>query len=356
MTLILFLILLSVIVILHEGGHLIAAKIFGVYCEEYAIGMGPVIWQKKGKETKYSVRALPIGGFVAMAGDTDNQLETKVDETEIPPERTLTGIAKWKKIIIMLAGIMMNFLLAWVIVALVLNSAGGYALSPKAEIASVVEGSPAEKAGLQAGDLIVEISSENGTSVKPKQFDDITAYMMTYEGEYALTYKVKRGDQLLDLKVYPSYSNEEGRYLIGIYAPQAEVVKVNLANCWYYSFDYCRFMMSTMLMTLSQLFRGIGLNQLSGPVGIYQATGQAASMGVSSYLLMMAVISMNIGLINALPLPILDGGRVLLTLVEAVLRRPLSKRLENALMTASTILVLALFLFVTSQDLMRLFR
>ena len=161
---------------------------------------------------------------------------------------------------------------------------------------------------------------------------------------------------MLDLKIYPSYSNEEGRYLIGIYAPQAEVVKVNLANCWYYSFDYCRFMMSTMLMTLSQLFRGIGLNQLSGPVGIYQATGEAASMGASSYLLMMAVISMNIGLINALPLPILDGGRVLLTLVEAVLRRPLSKRLENALMTASTILVLALFLFVTSQDLMRLFR
>ena len=96
MTLILFLLLLSVIVILHEGGHLIAAKIFNVYCSEYSIGMGPVLWQKQGKETVYSVRALPIGGFVAMAGDTDNELETKVDDREIPPERTLTGIAKWK--------------------------------------------------------------------------------------------------------------------------------------------------------------------------------------------------------------------------------------------------------------------
>ena len=356
MTLILFLLLLSVIVILHEGGHLIAAKIFNVYCSEYSIGMGPVLWQKQGKETVYSVRALPIGGFVAMAGDTDNELETKVDDSEIPPERTLTGIAKWKKIIIMLAGIAMNFLLAWVIIALVLNAAGGYSLSPKAEIASVVAGSPAEKAGLQAGDLILEISSENGTSVKPKQFDDLTAYMMTYQGDYALTYKVQRGEQVIDLTVYPSYDNEEGRYLIGIYAPPGEVVKVNLLNCWYYSFDYCRFMISTMLMSLGQLFRGVGLNQLSGPIGIYQATGEAASMGASSYLLMVALISLNIGLINALPLPILDGGRVLLTLVEAVMGRPLSKKMENALMTASTILVLMLFVFATSQDLLRLFK
>ena len=117
----LFALLLSVIVSIHEFGHLVAAKIFGVYCKEYSIGMGPKIFSKKGKETEYSIRALPLGGFVAMAGDNENALETSVDTTDIPFERTLPGIARWKRIIIMLAGIFMNMILAIFILLLMQN-------------------------------------------------------------------------------------------------------------------------------------------------------------------------------------------------------------------------------------------
>ncbi|MBR2802218.1 MAG: RIP metalloprotease RseP [Erysipelotrichaceae bacterium] len=353
MTFILFIVLLSVIIILHEGGHLIAAKTFGVYCSEFSIGMGPKIVSHKGKETEYSLRALPIGGFVAMAGDTDNRLETQTD-VEVPPERTLTGIAKWKRIVIMLAGIFMNFVLGYVIITLILLHSGGYVLSPKAEIAAVSPGTPAAAAGLLAGDRITAVQIEGGSLQKLSSFDDLVMYLATYEGEGDVLFTVERNGETLSFSIVPEYSEESGRYLIGISGPQGEVAKINFGNVWGYAFDYCAYMVRSIWMSLRQLLHGIGTSNMSGPVGIYQATGQAAAAGASSYFLMMALISINIGFMNLLPLPILDGGRVLLTLIEALIRRPLSEKAQSFLMTLSTALVLMLFVYVTFNDVLRL--
>lgn len=354
-TMILFVVLLSVIVVIHEFGHLIVAKFFGVYCQEFSVGMGPKLWSKKGKETEYCIRAIPFGGFVAMAGDSDNSLETSVDTSEIPVERTLPGVAPWKRIAIMLAGIFMNCILALLIMSLIFLHTGAYAVSPDATIAAVSPGSPAEKAGLLAGDRIVKAELENGTSASPKTFNELSIFLDTYDGTGKFYFEVDRNGEILHISVMPEYNEEYDRYLIGISSGQYKTVEVNLGNCVYYAFDYLAMMFSLIVSSLLGLLRGVGLNNLSGPVGVYSTTAQAVSLGAVYYFELMALISLNIGIFNALPLPILDGGRVLLTLIEMIIGHPISQKVQNIIMTISVAIVIGLFLLATTQDILRLF-
>ena len=356
-TLILFILLLSLIIVIHECGHLIAAKIFGVYCAEFSLGMGPKLFSIKGKETEYSLRLLPLGGFVSMAGDNDNALETSADpDNQIPPERSLKGIARWKRVIVMLAGIIMNFILALVIVAIILMVNGKYAVAPEAVIKDVENGSPAYNAGMKAGDKVTRIAFENGSSMKIKTFNDFSDFMLTYEGEGEVTITVERSGEKIDLKLIPEHDeqNESNPYHVGVYSNSYEVVDINILNCWKYAIIYLKEVMKLMITTVIGLFRGIGLNNLSGPVGIYNATSQAAEMGFMTYLNLIAILSLNVGIVNALPLPILDGGRVLILIIEMIIGRPISKKAENIAMTISMLLLIMLMVFATYQDIARL--
>ena len=354
MVLILFILLLSVIIVIHEFGHLIAAKIFNVYCHEFSMGMGPLLFKKKFKETTYSLRMIPIGGFVAMAGDTDNALETSVD-VEIPYERTLPGISTYKRIIIMFAGIIMNILLALLISSLVFLSVGKYAYASGTVLSDVWENYPAYKAGLRAGDEIVRMEYPDlNTSIEPDSFDDITLFMYGNEDK-AVTITVERGASEHVFTITPEFNAEENRYMLGISSEGYRIVDVNIGNFIFVGFDYLYSVLKTILFSLSQLFRGIGLNNLSGPVGIYQATSEAVSMGIESYLLMIAVISLNVGVFNALPLPILDGGRVVIAVIEKIIGKPLEEKYINIMMSVSMVLLLGLMLFATLQDILRLF-
>lgn len=340
--------------VVHEFGHLIAAKIFNVYCHEFSIGMGPKLFSKKFKETTYSIRAIPVGGFVAMAGDTDNALETSVD-VEVPKERTLIGIAQWKKIIIMLAGIIMNLVLAIIVIAMILLSNGTYAVSPDTTIGRVLPDSAAELAGLQSGDFVREVSFDNGISSKPSSFNDLVSFLYSYDGNGEITFSVIRDGQSMDIAIKPTYDATSGSYVVGINSSDFKFVDINILNCWYYAFDYSIYIMRTIFMSLSQLIRGFGLQNLSGPLGIYQATEEAVSLGFQSYFMMFAVISLNVGIFNALPIPIMDGGRVLITIIEMIIKRPISEKMQNSLMTASLLLLLALLAFATFQDIVKLF-
>lgn len=344
--------MMSLIIVIHEFGHLVAAKIFGVYCHEFSLGMGPKLFSKKGKETEYSIRAIPMGGFVAMAGDTDNVLETSVN-VEVPPERTLTGIKPIKRIIIMLGGIIMNLLLAEAVISMLLLGYGKYAMSPEPLIESVIEGYPAEKAGLMANDVVVGIEYENGSSYAPDSFSELSDFLATYESG-TITLTIERDGTRMEFAVDP-VQNENGSYVIGIRGGSYAIKEVNIFNCWYYGFIYLKEVMKLLITTVLGLFRGIGLNNLSGPIGIYNATSEAASMGIDTYFNLLAVLSLNIGIMNAIPLPILDGGRVVMTFIEMLIGRPISKKLTDAIMTISVLLLFLLMLFATGQDLFRLF-
>ena len=351
-----FLILLTTIVSLHELGHLLAAKFFNVYCQEYAIGMGPKLWSHKGKETEYSIRAIPIGGFVAMAGDTDNSLETSVDTSNIPYERTLPGIAKWKRIIIMLAGIFMNIVLAIVIYSLVILHNGTYVVSSKPEISYIQENTPAARSELQVHDIVSKISFDNGLGLSPSSYMELVTFTSTYDGNGPWHLVIDRNGENINMDITPEYNEAEGRYLIGIgFSDVAtKTVNVNIFNCFYYGAQYAFFIVKLTWSSFLSLFQGKNLNNLSGPVGIYTTVSDAASLGFEYYLELMAMISINVGVLNALPLPIFDGGRVFLLLIEAIIRRPLSEKAQNMIMSASLIILLLLFFFVTYNDISKL--
>lgn len=347
----LFLLLLSVIICIHELGHLIAAKIFGVYCFEYSFGMGPLIFKKKGKETQYSIRLLPIGGFVSMAGEADG--DEAYPDVQVPEGRRLTDIAKWKKVIVLLAGVFMNFVICIVIFSLINLYNGAYVSYPPAAIAAVEEGSPADLAGFEEGDVIVRIEKEDGSSVKPDNFMDISSFVYGYDG--VETYTVQRGEETVTLYVTPEYDEETESYRIGITAPQSQISDVNILNCWYYGFIDMKAILNVMITTLAGLFfHGSNLNQLSGPVGIYEVTSQAASMGVMSYLFLLAELSLNVGLFNLLPLPVLDGGQVVVTIIEALLHREIPEKVKTGIMLVCWALLIGLMLFVTWNDISRL--
>lgn len=351
MTIIYFILLLSMIILIHEAGHLAAAKLFGVYCYEYSFGMGPLLLKKKTKETQYSLRLLPIGGYVAMAGEVDG--DEAYPDVVVPEGRRLTDVAPWKKIIIMLAGVTMNFLLAFVIFSLIILSNGTYSTSPKAVVDSVVEGSPAEEAGFEAGDVILEITKEDGSSVKPDTYLDMQAFTSGYEGEE--TYTIQRGEETLTIVVTPEYNEDSDSYIIGITGPGATVNDVNLLNCWKYGADEMGSIARIMFTTIKGLiFHGSGVSQLSGPVGIYQATETYASLGFTYFMLLVAELSLNVGIFNLLPLPVLDGGQVVITVLEWITHRQFSTKIKAGIMIACWVLLIALMVFVTWNDITRL--
>ena len=351
MTFIYFLLLLTIIICIHEAGHLIAAKIFNVYCFEYSFGMGPALLQKKGKETVYSLRAIPMGGFVSMAGEAD--ADEAYPDVVVPDDRRLINQKPWKRVIIMLAGVFMNFMLALLIFSMIFLKNGIYVESPKPIAATIKADSPAEKAGFKPGDLIVKIESEDGNTMRPSSYVDLQIFLLQ-NTDQQLTYTVDRNGEVLDLKVTPEFDEETQSTIIGITSPSPETKDVNFLNCWAYGLKEMKMIMKLLVTTLLSLFRGNGLNQLSGPVGIYNATEQYVSLGLTSYLFLIAELSINVGIFNLLPLPVLDGGQVVITIGEAVAGKKLNDKIKLALMGACWIMLIGIMVFATWNDIVRL--
>ncbi|NBK98893.1 MAG: RIP metalloprotease RseP [Erysipelotrichia bacterium] len=343
-----FVLLLSVIVTIHELGHFIAAKKFGVYCGEFSIGMGPVIYKHQGKETQFSIRALPIGGFVSMAGEED---DTK-KEVEVPFERTINGISATRKIIVMLAGIFMNIVLAWVIFVLIFMYTGRAVDSSSTTIGSVVEDSVAEKAGFKAGDVITSMKKENGKVIKIDSYDDVRTEINLDPQTFIFT--VPRGDETLELSAKPTFNEKERAYLLGT-SVQVQTKKIS----WYESFQYGTQKTldnSTLIFrSLANLLQGKNLDQLSGPVGIFDVTKKAFSDDILTYIQLFAIFSLNVGIFNALPIPVLDGGRALITILEKIIGRPINQKFFEMIMYIGMLLLIALMLYATWNDVLRMF-
>lgn len=356
---ILVILLIVVITLIHELGHLLAAKFFNVYVKEYAIGIGPKLWSKKTKETEISLRAFPIGGFVSLAGDEDNETYSDNKEVlDIPFERTLLGIAKWKRAIIMVAGIVMNMLLALVIYSLIICANGSYSLESKPVISGFNETMPAYNSGLKKGDIISHIEFDNGASISPDDYSEVSIFSSTYyDGNGPWHISVDRDGEILTYDIEPVYYQQEDRYVIGIEFSDTSTkyVKTNIINCWYYGLDYLSFTVKIIVNAFLTMFKGVGLDNLSGPVGIYESVKETVNYGFAYYIQMLALISVNVGVFNAIPLPIMDGGRLLLLLIEAIIGKPIDKKFEEYIMVACSILLLMLMAYITTNDIAKIF-
>lgn len=355
MTLIYFILVFGIIITIHELGHLVAAKSFNVYCEEFSFGMGPKLIGRKFKETTYNIRIFPIGGFVSMAGEVD----ASFDQKDIPLERTIKGISKWKQIIIMLAGVFMNFILALVFFIAINLVIGKVQLPTQPIVSEVVVGSAAEKAGVMANDEIIKVIYPKGDVVIPKEFGDVGMYFELFPGE-PVTFVVNRNNQEVSLVITPVFDSEANRHLIGIQGLAGDVIDLSFFGAIKEGFKDFVAGSTLILKSFQFLIRGIGLNQVSGPIGIADQTGQIMDQastfkeGSLIFMNLTALFSVNLAIFNLIPLPMFDGGRVVLTLYEIIFKRDINKKVENALMMASLFILLLLVVYTTWNDISRL--
>lgn len=345
LNLIYFIIILGIIVLVHEFGHFMFAKIFGIYVYEFAIGMGPKLFHFKKGETVYSIRAIPIGGFCSLAGeDLDSD-----DKENVPSDRRLQSKPVWQRFLVMFFGAGNNFILAFLILFIV--ALGWGATTSKPIVTELVADNPAQMAGIEVGDYILEI---NGHKVKTS--DDVSIYLQVEDKSKPITFTVKRDDKKIDIQVKPKKEEVDGNtiYRVGIIS-QGETEKGFVASVKY-AFTKMNSLTRQMFITLKGLFTGgLSLNQMSGPVGIYNIVGTQAEAGFENILYLIALLSINVGFINLIPFPAFDGGRIVFLIIEKIKGSPVSPELENKIHGIGFILLLALMIYITFNDIFKLF-
>ena len=345
-TLILFILILGSIVFVHEFGHFMMAKLNGVYVYEFAIGMGPKIWSKKGKETEYTLRAIPIGGFCMMAGE---DLEDD-DLKKIPKEKRLQAKKPWQRFLIMFFGAGNNFICAVLLLFLIGLIWGGSSMEPV--VTSVVKNSAAATSGIEAGDRILEI---NGHSIATT--DDISLYLAMANPEEASDIKVRKENKKVETySVQPKKKKVDGEttYQYGI-GMQQDVEK-GILPALEFTGKKTISIFKQMTVTVGYLFTGgISISQLSGPVGIFSVVGEQSSAGIMNILYLVAFLSINVGFINLLPIPAFDGGHILFIIIEKIKGSPVKPETENMIHTVGLFLLMLLMVVITFNDILRLF-
>ena len=344
LTIIYFALILGIIVCVHEFGHFFFSKLFGIYVYEFSIGMGPKIFQKKDKkgETVYSIRAIPIGGYCSLAG------EGSEEDKKLPKDRLLQSKPVWQRFLVMFFGAGNNFILALVVLFFLGLIWGSPSLSTV--IPKVVEDSPVALAGIKEGDDIKYI---NGSRVKT--LDDIELYLALADGE--TEFKLLRDGEELTIKVTPLTEEEmkeqEKDYSFGFQFNKDK--EYGFFKAIKYSFQKFHSLVRQMFLTFKGLFTGgISVKELSGPVGIFSAVDQTKAGGVANLLYLLALLSLNVGFVNLIPFPAFDGGRIVFLIIEKIKGKPVKMETENLIHTIGFSILLALIIFVTINDIIRL--
>lgn len=345
------LLLLGVLITVHEFGHFAAARLCGIPVKEFSIGFGPklVQWQSKKHETLFSLRPIPMGGFCMFYGDTDDDPDgTKMKDDP----RNYNNAAVWKRMLSVFSGPLMNFVLAFVIAIVLMAAYAGYATTPF--VADVVEGQPAAEAGLMPGDLFVTVRGQDMTNAYTT---DVSNAIGDISGGQAVELTILRDGAEMDFTIQPEYNETEGRYMIGITIQQGyDDLPANMVipSAW----NMCKQAATVILDSLGKLVTtGEGLDQTAGPVGVVQMVAEETRQGgFETYLYLTVIISINLGLMNLLPIPGLDGSRLVFMAIEAVRRKPVSQNIEAMIHLAGYVLLIGLMLFFTFKDVLRIFQ
>ena len=329
------LLVFMVVVVVHEFGHFIFAKRAKIKVNEFAVGMGPKIFGKQKGDTLYSLRALPLGGFCAMEGEDEGEEDTELDFSE---RGHFNGATLGGRILTIFAGPLFNFILAFVILFTLFASRGHQTTT----IESIMNNSVAQKYGIQAGDKILSIGENKINSWK-----DIQTSLSKLDKEET-TVKVLRNNEEKEISLKFENKNEK---VLGVSSKLERNLLVSVKE----SFNTFFYFINSMFDILRQLFTGkVGVGQLSGPIGVVGAISSAASNGLYSLLYITAFLSVNLGFINLLPIPALDGGRLVFLFIELILGRPISRSKEGLVHTIGFIFLMGLILFVSFKDVLRL--
>ena len=349
-----FILVLGILIFFHEFGHFIVAKYFNVKVLKFSLGFGNKVIGKKIGETEYLISSVPLGGYVKLLGEGGDE------DQEISPEdeaRSFNNQPVLKRIAIVCAGPVFNLLFAVIVFSLFYLIAGYQVMTP--EIGQVRENSPASQAGMKKGDVIIAISG------KPiESWDQIKAIVQKNAGT-PLDIVVKRGSKTLALRVVPEVSTMRNIFgekvntaLIGIVAA-GKFKTINLGPVQAISQGFKKTWDVTKLtcLTIVKLFeRVVPIKTLGGPILIGQMTGELAKQNLAYLIPFMAVISVNLGILNLLPVPILDGGLILFLLIELVLGRPISLKKRDLAQKVGLILLIMLMMVVMYNDITRIFK
>lgn len=320
----------SALILVHEIGHFIVAKLNGIYVEEFAIGMGPKLFGVKVGETEYNLRILPFGGFVKMLGEED----------ESDDSRSLNAKTPIQRILVMGAGAFMNYVLALIIfIGLAMSS--GFAEN---KVASVVPNSPAQKIGIEQGDEFLKIDGN-----KIHTTDDFRMGLALAKGN-PVELEIKRGNDVLTKTVQPIL-NESGVYQVGI--GYGFVEKPTLLQGIKQGFNETRSLVSQSFIALKTIVTGEAnlKTDVGGPVTIIKMSGQAAKAGANTLLWFMAFLSVQLAVFNLLPFPALDGGRIFIELIQMIIRKEIPAKYIEAVNTVGFMLLMGLMVLVTIKDI-----
>lgn len=330
-------IIFAVLIFVHEAGHFIAAKASGVKVNEFAVGMGPKLWKKQKGETLYSVRAIPIGGFCAMEGEDE----------ETDDERSFSNKKPWKRMIILVAGAAMNILLGFVLLLIVCGISEGFV---KPQIDKITQGSAAETAGLREGDSIIRA---NGRKINIVE-DFYWEIDNNKNSDGTIELVVKNDGEKRDISVTPE--EKDGKRTYGMLLDVEKNSFLNtLKNAYYKTAFYSR----VVIDSLFNMIRGrIPLSNVSGPVGIVHEIGNAVEVaqttgfeGIIRLIGLAVLLTVNLGVFNLLPLPALDGGRILFVLIEMIRRKPIPKEKEAVVHFIGIVLLLGLSVIIAFKDI-----
>ena len=355
----------SAVIAIHEFGHFAVAKLCGIQVNEFSIGMGPVLWKTVRKGTQYSLRALPVGGFVALEGEESpesRQAEQRADadgsadqgalKEEEPAEQPagipLNEAPVWQRALVMVAGAAMNFVLGFVVMA-VLIAAQSEPITSRV-IYKVEEGALCGQTGLQAGDKVLAVNGRRCFVA-----NDMLYELMRTE-DYSARFTVLRDGRNVELPdvQFDTWQDDEGQThmslgftVYGIRKTPLNVLKEAGNSVLYYG--------RIIFTSLMDLLRGReSINDLSGPVGIVTAIGQAASYGWQDLLELLVLITVNLGIFNLLPFPALDGGKVVFLLIEGITGHAVPEKIQSGLTLAAFALLFGLMIFATYNDVVRL--
>lgn len=337
-TIIATILVFGLLVLVHELGHFITAKLTGMRVSEFAIGFGPKLLWKKSGETEYSVRAIPLGGFNKIDG---------MDPEEEQDERGFSRKPVWARAVVIAAGSLMNFVLPVLLFTIVFFANGIETVSDKPMIGALIPGKPAVQSGLSVGDKIVKV---NGAPVG--NWREVVETIRVAKDSLTLELVTVAGKPRT-VTMIPEIDSKSGRALIGI-VPVIDKHKLSLVESISRAVSQTFAIAGKMLTGLGQMFTGKAEADIAGPIGVMKLTGEMAQLGIVPLLQFAGFLSINLGLINLLPVPLLDGGHLITLLLEAIRRKPLSAKQIHYTQMVGIALLGTLMLFATFKDLIRL--
>lgn len=337
-------IFLSILILVHELGHFIFAKKFGLLVEEFGFGLPPKIWSKKIGETIYSVNALPFGGFVKIYGEDGIESIKSKKLAEIERNGNFAYLKIWQRSLVIFAGVLFNFILSWMVISLVFSIGASQAVI----ITDVKNGSPASETNLQAGDKIIGFGNTN----------EFINYINANRGK-EIFMNIERGKEKMNFKIVPRINPPKGEGALGVGLVDAGLPKKNPAESVWEGLKASIGIVKNIFLAfanlIAQVFVGkASLEQVTGPIGIVKLTSQAGGLGFVYLLQLLAMISLNLAVLNILPFPALDGGRLVFLGIEKIKGSPLSPKIEKAVNAAGFAFLILLMIVITIKDIIKL--